>query len=175
MNRIYLMIKHCMLSVGLMACLGSFSVYAAPGQTRSHEDGPSPMEQRKEQMEQEARGKAGEIDGTLKDFLELANKNQRPEDAEIKQASTLLDDSKRVASSFDDKEKSQFMLLQAWTDFYQKNTLQAASWSARACKTNEASRDAWNSQALFSMLVSKSPRLPRMDRPEPRQRPERER
>ena len=167
MNRTYLIDKNPVLFVCLLFCFVSYTGYSGSmGNTRGRDNGPSPAEQRRELMQQQAQSTAMEIDRTLRDFLELTNKNQRPQDAQIQQAAALLEDSKQYAAAFDDKQKAQFMLLQSWTYFYQKNTLQAFNWSSRSSKANEASKDAWNSQALFSMLMSRSPRVPRVDQPD---------
>ena len=171
MYRNHLIRKHVKFYCGLFYCIFLLMASAVYGAYGTRENELSPKEQRIEQMRQQAEDSAAEIDQVLEDFLELSNKNQRPQQAQIQQAITLLDESKRFAGTFEEEEKAQFMLLQAWASFYEKNTLQALNWSARACKTNEASRDAWNSQALFSMLLGKSPRIPQMDKPEPKPRP----
>lgn len=127
---------------------------------------------RKEEMRREASESFPEVSGALKRILEKAAKNQRPDPAMIEQAAELLEKNKRNGWAYDEKQKAQFMLLQAWAGFYQDNLIDAVRWSMRACKTNEASQDAWNSQALFCMLVGKRPMLPRVEESKaPRRRP----
>lgn len=135
--------------------------------------GTDPRKMRQEQMREQARQHVSQIEQNLKTVLELANKNQRLEETQVQQAQSVLDESKRFVAVFEEQEKGIYMLLQAWTSFYQAPPPEALSWSLRACKTDEASRDAWNSQALFSILSDKRPVLPRLETSEPTRRPQR--
>ncbi len=121
----------------------------------------------KEQMRQEATQSFPELSDALRGILEKVTKNQRPQPEAVEQARQLLDDNKRNGWAYDDKQKAQFMLLQAWTGFCQDNPVDAVRWSMRACKTNEASQDAWISQALFCVLNDKRPMKPRQEKPRP--------
>jgi hypothetical protein len=121
---------------------------------------------RQDQLKQEAQASAGEIKTLLTAILQQANQNLRPEPSVIEQAATLLEDSKRSASAYDETQKAEYMLLQAWTEFYAGRLPGAVNWSLRACKTDEASQDAWISQALFSQLSGKRPVEPKIQRPE---------
>ncbi|MCD6175961.1 MAG: TlpA family protein disulfide reductase [Planctomycetes bacterium] len=142
----------------------------ASRQTRTSE-----QDLRKEEMRKKASESFPELRDALKDILEKVVKNQRPEPKIIEQSAKLLEKNKRNGSAYDDKQKAQFMLLQAWTGFYQDNPVDAVRWSMRACKTNEASQDAWISQALFCVLNDKRPMKPRQPKPrsQSRRRPRR--
>ncbi|OQY06379.1 MAG: hypothetical protein B6I25_04025 [Planctomycetales bacterium 4572_13] len=129
------------------------------------QDRMSEKESRKEQMRQEAEQSFPELSKALRGILQKAAKNQFPEPNCITTATQLLEENKRYGRIYDDKQKAQFMLLQAWTGFYQDNPVDAVRWSMRACKTNEASQDAWISQVLFCMLNDKRPMKPRQKKP----------
>jgi hypothetical protein len=118
-----------------------------------------------EQLRQQAQGAVTQINQTLKVILEQTRQNQRPGAEVIENADAILEQSKRYATVLDDKQKADFMLLQAWTKFYQKNPVEAVNWSMRACKANEASQDGWISQALFCLLYDKRPMKPRFEKP----------
>lgn len=123
------------------------------------------QDEQKLRLKEEAQGAVGRINQTLKSILELAQRNQRPSAQVIQEAESILEQSKLYASVLDDSQKTEFMLLQAWKGFYQKNPVEAVNWSMRACRTNEASQDAWISQALFCMLSDKRPLKPQIERP----------
>lgn len=148
--------------------------YEERARGRGRQDAPE--DSRKEQLRQEAQASATEIKTMLTDILERVNKNHDPEAAVIEKAATLLEDNKRFAVAYDEDQKAEYMLLQAWTDFYQGNSLGAMNWSLRACKTDPASQDGWISQALFSLLNGKRPMEPRIQGPEsrPERTPERD-
>ena len=135
---------------------------------RSSRDRDNEMELLKEQKRQEAVQSFPELDNALKEILKSTSKNQQPSSEVLNRASGVLEENKRNGWAYDDKQKTQFMLLQAWTDYYQDNLADALRWSMRACKTNEASQDAWISQAVFSMLIGKRPMTPRPDKPRER-------
>lgn len=169
MKRTYLFMKyHAVYLVVMGLLIFSVSVSATESRRRSRENGRTETDPRKEQMQQEARESASQIDQTLKKLLERTNKNQRPQKEMVEEAVTLLDENKRYANVYDDKQKGQFMLLHAWTDFYQGNLSQALSWSLRACRTYEPACDNWISQVLFSVLSEQRPLKPRPQRERPR-------
>lgn len=118
-------------------------------------------------LAEEAQGAMNRINQNLRTILELAQRNQRPAAQVIEEAESILEQSKQYASVLNDAQKDEFMLLQAWKGFYQKNPVEAVNWSMRACRTNEASQDAWISQALFCMLSDKRPLKPQIERPRP--------
>lgn len=156
--------------VGIMLCVIAAGLQAADDHSRQPRQrtagGHNERDERLEQMRREARGVAGEIEGTLKELLAVVNKNERPEKPQIDAAATLLNQSKRYGPAFEDRDKAKFMLLQSWTYFFQDNMRQALNWSMRACKTYEPAQDPWITQALFSMLNDKRPMKPRPPRPQ---------
>lgn len=139
-------------------------VYAA--RDRQRDNGPE--NPRRQQLEQEAQESASGMNVTLTQILEAVNQNQRPNENIIAEAATMLEENRRYAALYDDAQKAQYMLLQAWTDFYQGNLDDAMNWSLRACRTDADSRDAWISQAVFCQLNGKRPLEPRIQRPDPR-------
>lgn len=145
-----------------LAVLLVLSVWPAWGYAAGLEDTAS----RQDQLKQDAQVSAGEVKTLLTSILQQVNQNLRPESSVIEQAATLLEDSKRTASAYDDTQKAEYMLLQAWTDFFTGRLPGAVNWSMRACKTDEASQDAWISQALFNQLSGKRPVEPKIQRPD---------
>jgi len=132
--------------------------------------GMSERDSRRDQMRQEASDSFAGVDDALTAILEKAGKNQRPESSEVEQARQLLEDNKRYALVYDDAQKAKYMLLQAWTGFYQENIELALNWSVRASKTDAANGDAWISQALFSLLNGRPPLEPRIQKPRSQRR-----
>lgn len=124
----------------------------------------SAREERREQMKEEVMKEFSALSDALKTILTLTSQNQRPEPAQIQEAADLLEQNKRNAALLEENEKAEFMLLQAWVGFYQKNPVEAVNWSMRACKTDENNRDAWISQALFCLLNEKRPMEQRVSR-----------
>ena len=152
-----------------LAVLAMTSTVSA-GENNSRQGRTSKKDLRKEQMRQEASKSFPELNNTLTTILKKVAKNQQPEAQTIERACQLLEGNKRNGWAYDDKQKAAYMLLQAWTGFYQDNPVDAVRWSMRACKTNEASQDAWISQALFCVLNDKRPMKPRQKRPRPNRR-----
>jgi hypothetical protein len=151
----------------------SIGAWAAEPGRRGRENGRSEVDARKQQMEQEAQAMASVVQKALTDLLEPVPQNQRPSQDLIQKSQLVLENTKRYFPGFEDKPKAQFMLLQAWTAFYQGDSEQALNWSIRACRTDEASQDTWISQAAFGLLNGRPPAIPRIKKPRPEPKPER--
>ena len=130
----------------------------------------SKKQEQLEQMRLAAQDDFRELDSALQQMLEKVAVNARPEPSEVQAAADLLQANKRNAQVLDEKQKAQFMLLQAWTGYFQGNDAIAINWSTKACKTDTDNGDAWISQGLFSMLKSKPPLQPKPPKPERKQR-----
>ncbi|MCI0498682.1 MAG: TlpA family protein disulfide reductase [Planctomycetales bacterium] len=129
------------------------------------------QDEKQAQLRREAQTAMTQISQTLTTIMEQTRQNQRPTQSLIENAETILGQSKQYAPVLDDKQKADFMLLQAWKGFYQKNPVEAVNWSMRACKTYDAGQDGWISQALFCLLNDKRPLKPQAEKP--RQAPRR--
>jgi hypothetical protein len=166
------LIKRTIISLflGVLAVSSTVSAARSRRDDIGRETRTSEKDLQKEKMRQEATQSFPELSDALRGILEKVTKNQRPQPEAVEQARQLLDDNKRNGWAYDDKQKAQFMLLQAWTGFCQDNPVDAVRWSMRACKTNEASQDAWISQALFCVLNDKRPMKPRQEKPRPQSR-----
>jgi hypothetical protein len=136
----------------------------------SSESRTSEKDVKKEKMRQEASKSFPELSDALTGILEKVAINQPPEQAAIEQARQLLDENKRNGWAYDDTQKAEYMLLQAWTGFYEDNPMEAVSWSMRAAKTDATNGDAWISQGLFCMLNGKRPMAPRIKKEKPKRR-----
>ncbi|MHC4961713.1 MAG: hypothetical protein ACYTGA_06305 [Planctomycetota bacterium] len=153
-------IKQVFMGLFLLAMVVSSTALAersrrddAGGENRTSE-----KEAKKEQMRKEAAKSFPELSDALSGILEKVSMNQSPEQAAIEQARQLLDENKRNGWAYDDTQKAGYMLLQAWTGFYEDNPMEALNWSMRAAKTDAANGDAWISQGLFCMLNGGRPR-----------------
>ncbi|MHC5157408.1 MAG: hypothetical protein ACYSOZ_04815 [Planctomycetota bacterium] len=165
--------KYRILCLGMVFLVFSIGARAAEFGRRGRENGRSEVDARKQQMEQEAQAMASVVQKALTDLLEPVPKNQRPSQDLIQKSQLVLENTKRYFPGFEDKPKAQFMLLQAWTAFYQGDSEQALNWSIRACRTDEASQDTWISQAAFGLLNGRPPAIPRIKKPRPEPKPER--
>jgi len=125
------------------------------------------QQSRKEQMRQEAQATHQQVKDVLTELLGAAVKNERPSDTLLAECEEVLEENKQNALAYDQKQRADYMLLQAWTGYYRENLAEALSWSMRACKQDEASQDAWISQAVFNMLSGKRPLEPRIEKPKP--------
>lgn len=157
---------------GICLCLGlllAVSVELAWGFAGGNRQRPNGEENsRREQLRLEAQESASEISAALTQILKAVNQNQPPDADVIEQATTMLEENRRYAPAYDDPQKAQYMLLQAWADYYNGNLDDAMNWSLRACKTDATSGDAWISQAVFCQLNGKLPLEPRVRRSDPR-------
>ncbi|MHC5183752.1 MAG: hypothetical protein ACYSPI_05705, partial [Planctomycetota bacterium] len=164
--------KHAVVYL-LLVMLAVLSTAAAERPRRNNGDreaGTSEKDLQKEKMRQEATKSFPEVSGALTEILEKVSMNQASEAAAIEQARQLLDENKRNGWAFDDAQKGEYMLLQAWTAFYEGNPVDAVNWSMRAAKTDAANGDAWISQGLFCMLNGKRPMMPRVKKPKAKRR-----
>ena len=123
---------------------------------------------RKEQLRLDAQESFPDVENQLTQILEKVNINRNPSDGLIAQAETTLKTNKRYSLAYEDEQRATYMLLMAWTKFYQDNLPDAMKYSLRGCKLDSTSLDAWISQAVFCMLSDKRPRLPRVKKPQQR-------
>ena len=157
----------------LLVMLAASSTLAAERSRRNNGDreaGTSEKDLQKEKMRQEATKSFPEVSDALTGILEKVSMNQVAEAAAIEQSHQLLDENKRNGWAYDDAQKGEYMLLQAWTSFYEGNSEDAVNWSMRAAKTDAANGDAWISQGLFCMLNGKRPMMPRVKKPKAKRR-----
>ncbi len=124
---------------------------------RSNDRSARPENPRREEKRQQTQESFKQIDELLRQVLETANRNECPEATFIEEAQTTLRKNKQLALSYDSPQKTVYMLLQAWCDFYDGNLQNASRWSLRACKEDANNQDAWVSQTLFSLLAGAKP------------------
>jgi hypothetical protein len=165
------MIHYQTIKVFIVSALiiGSWAAGAAPARSGRAFGGETeqanPQQTRREQMRLEAQATHSQIKSLLGEVLGLAVKNQAPSKALVQQCSQALEENKQNALAYTEIQRADYMLLQAWTGFYQDSLPEALNWSMRACKQDEGSQDAWNSQAVFNMLFGKRPLEPKIERP----------
>jgi hypothetical protein len=165
------MIRQVSSVLVLIAVLLSPAPAARTGRAdEDRESRQTAKELQKEKMRQEALQSFPEVDNALKAILEKVKKNQKPEPSAIEQGVQLLNKNKRNSLAYDDTQRARYMLLKAWTDFYQDAPDEAVNWAMRAVKTDAASGDAWISQGLFCLLNGKRPMTPRIQKPKPQRR-----
>ncbi len=155
---------------GICFCLAAFLILAVSPAWGYEDRGRNRREKeenpRKEQLRQEAQESVSEVKELLTQILQAVNKNQPPQQELISQAVTMIEENKHFVLAYEDDQKAQYMLLQAWTDYYQGNLLDAMNWSLRACKMDASNGDAWISQAVFCQLNGKRPLEPRIRKPD---------
>lgn len=156
--------------ISAVLILGSYSGAASRGGGRvlgSEANPANSQPSRREQMRLEAQATHQQIKDLLTEVLGAACKNERPSDALLEKSQVALEENKQNALAYDEKQRADYMLLQAWAGYYQESLPEALNWSMRACKQDEASQDAWNSQAVFNMLSGKRPLEPKLEKPKP--------
>lgn len=173
MKRVYFFTKYRMLCLWMVFVLFSTGSWGAESGRRSRVDRRDEPDTRKQQMEQEAQARASDVQKALTDLLQPVQVNHRPSQDLIQESELVIEDARQYFSAFEDKPRAQFMLLQAWTAFCQDNLQLAQGWSMKACRADEASQDAWISQAVFGLLNGRPPAMPRIEEPKPEPNPER--
>ena len=126
----------------------------------------NPAEQRRMEMEEQARQASGLIDRALDDFFTQINDWRNPEEIYVTSAAVLLEENRRYMMYMEDPQKGRYMLLQSWVEYCSGNLTQANTYSARACRMDAMNRDAWISQQYFAILDGKRPLQPRPPRPQ---------
>ena len=165
------MIRQVSSILVLIAVLLSPAPAARTGRAdEDRESRQAAKELQKEKRRQEALQSFPEVDNALKAILEKVEKNQQPEPSAIEQGVRLLDENKRNSLAYDDTQRARYMLLKAWTEFYQDAPDEAVNWAMRAVKTDANSGDGWISQGLFCLLNGKRPMTPRIQKPKPQRR-----
>lgn len=118
-------------------------------------------------LSEEALSGFQDVQTVLKEILTAVNQNHRPEPLQIQNAQQVLDENKRYFRDYQDNQQAAYMLLQAWTSYYEDDQDTAVNWALRAAKTDETNGDAWVSGAVFCMLNDKKPVLPRIPKAAP--------
>jgi hypothetical protein len=108
---------------------------------------------------------ATRIQQSLDVILPEANKGLKPAAGMIAGGQKTLEESKRYFPQMDDKQKSQYCLLQSWSAYYADEIKVAHMNAAKACKLDATNGDAWISQVAMALLAGKKPMLPRPSRP----------
>ena len=119
---------------------------------------------RREQLRQEAAASYVQISQALDALFTKVNFNQRPTQVEVDAAVALLEENKRYAVAYDTPQKAGYMLLQAWTAYYQNEHVNALNWAVRACREDMTNGDAWITQTLFSYIYGRRPVEPQVPR-----------
>lgn len=125
---------------------------------------------RREQLRQEAQASYAQVKQTLEAILEKVNLNQRPPERLIQEAAELLEANRRNVAVYESPQRANYMLLQSWVFYYQKDPVQNLNWAVRACREDPANGDAWISQTLFSFIHGRRPVEPQPPRPQPESR-----
>lgn len=108
---------------------------------------------------------ATKIQQSLDVILPEVNKDIKPTAGMIAGGQKTLEESKRYFSQMDDKQKSQYCLLQSWTAYYADEIEVAHLNAAKACKLDATNGDAWVSQVAMALLAGKKPMMPRAPKP----------
>lgn len=167
------MIRNTSMSRGcvwLCLILGVLLVYPSQAAERERRERPrrerttnrrNNERQEKKQLPTEGTDGLRQIQTVLKEILTAVNRNEKPAPATLTSAGQLLDENKRYLQLYDQDQRADFMLTQAWTHYYAGELDMAMNWALRASKTEDSNQDAWVSAAIFCMLNDKKPILPR--------------
>lgn len=153
---------------GLLIVLSQFA-WSATRAVRTTEgtNAPSPAVAAKEQLRKEAQQSHKGVKDLLTQVLGIVQANQRPSGELVEQCRAALETNKQNALAYEDAQRADYMLLYAWTGFFEGNMVDAVNWSLKACRQYEPGQDAWISQAFFNMLSGKRPIEPRIEKPTP--------
>lgn len=158
--------------LALVSLSGFANAAARNGRTPNGTD-ETQTNSRKDQLRLSAQATHLEVKTLLTEMLGAAQKNQTPSEQLVMRAQACLEKNKQNALAYDEQQRADYMLLESWTGYAKGNLPEALSWSMRACKQDEASQDAWISQAVFSMISGKRPLEPRIEKPKPETEPQR--
>jgi hypothetical protein len=134
------------------------------------EDQSSPGQQAQEQKRQQATENAAtSIDTDLVDMLSLINQGQRPNKDELTSAQDTIDKSRKYIKQFQDNMVCQFMMLNAWTNYFDAGAKTALSPANQAYRKNNSNNDARATQAAIALLAGQKPLIVRAERQQTQQ------
>jgi len=118
--------------------------------------------QAQEQKRQQAiESAAGAIDTSLVEMLNLVNEQRRPSGKKLASAQQDVQNSRKYIKKFNNSMICQFMMLNAWTDYFEAGAEKAHPPATQAYRKNQSNNDARATQAALAILAGRKPLAPR--------------
>jgi len=135
-------------------------------QTRSRQDdrGQQALEAKAEKRQQALENAAGAIDTELADMLNLVNQQQRPNINTLASARQTVQKSRKYIKQFQGNVACQFLMLNAWTDYFDAGAEKALLPATQAYRKDNANNDAHATQAAIAVLAGKKPLVIRAEK-----------
>lgn len=154
----------------IMICLCAllFFAVAVYGAMPVRQERPDPkarreqqMKDRMQEMSKELESKAEQVSESLVKMLKLINSNQIPNDQTIASARKVLEDTSSDATKFPAEIGCEYLMLEAWVDFFSNDTVKAGQSAARAVTKDPSNKDAQITEAAISILSGETPNIRR--------------
>lgn len=117
-----------------------------------------------EKRQQAIENAAGAIDTGLVEILDLVNQQRRPDKKKLASAQQTVQKSRKYIKQFQDNMLCQFMMLSAWTDYFDAGADKALLPATQAYRKDRANNDAHATQAAIAILAGKKPLVIRPER-----------
>ena len=119
--------------------------------------GQQAQEAQDERREQALENAAGAIDTGLADMLNLVNQQRRPNKNKLASTQQTVQKSRRYLKQLQDNMVCQFLMLSAWTDYFDAGAEKALPPATQAYRRDQANNDAHATQAAIAVLAGKKP------------------
>jgi len=129
------------------------------GSTRTREGGRNQQAQeaQAEKRQQALENAVAAIDADLLEMLNLVNQQRRPGKNQLDSAKETIQKSRRYMKQLQDNMAGQFLMLNAWTDYFDAGAEKALSPATLAYRKNQANNDAHATQTAIAVLAGKKP------------------
>lgn len=125
----------------------------------------SAARQAQEQKRQQALENAAEaIDTGLVEMLNLVNEQRRPGKKKLASAQQTVQKSRKYIKQFQDNMVCQFMMLNAWTNYFEAGAEKAHPTATQAYRKDQSNNDARATQAAIAVLAGRKPLVIRPQR-----------
>lgn len=139
------------------------------GRTREPRERQGGRSQQAQQAQTEKRQQAldnaaGAIDTGLVEMLNLVNQGRRPNKKKLASTQEVIQESRKYLKQFQGNMACQFLMLNAWTDYFDAGAEKALSPANQAYRKDRANNDAHATQAAIAVLAGKKPLVIRPQR-----------
>jgi len=119
--------------------------------------GQQAQESQDERRQQALDNATGAIDTGLVEMLNLINQQRRPNKKRLASAQQTVQKSRKYLKQFQDNMVCQFLMLNAWTNYFDTGAENALSLATQAYRKDRANNDAHATQAAIAVLAGKKP------------------
>jgi len=129
------------------------------GSTRTREGGRNQQAQeaQAEKRQQALESAVAAIDADLLEMLNLVNQQRRPSENQLVSAQQTVEKSRKYMKQLQDNMAGQFLMLNAWTDYFDAGAEKALSPATLAYRKDQANNDAHATQTAIALLAGKKP------------------